>query len=585
MRHHHLARGARLLASAAVGAALVVAQLVPGTASAVPSTVPPVLQPSSAVVTADALPTVQVDGVVWAQVMIGNTVYAAGDFTTARPAGADPGESTTPRSNLLAYSITTGKLNTTFKPKKLNGQIKTIAVSADHKTVFVGGDFTRVGTATRNRFAAFDAKSGALRKANPSFNSRVNAVTVVGKNVYVGGWFTRVGTKLRSRLAAVNGSTGKLTSWAPVASEGVNALVATPDKTKIIAGGIFTTINSRAAYGMGAIGVKTAQTKTWKVNKVVRDAGQDSAILSLAVDGDTVYGTGYAYGGGNFEGTFAANPKDGSIRWLQDCHGDTYSVAPVGNTVYTVGHAHYCANIGGFPDTSPRTRWQRALAVTKAAKGTVAENGQTSSKWHYGNFAGQPAPALYNWFPDLTVGSYTKQYQAAWSIVGNASYVSAGGEFVAANGTPQQGLVRFAVATKVSARAEGPQLEDSSTAPEPTADADGGVRVSWLTNSDPDDRTLTYQVLRDVAVVSPTMKQAATFWNRQTMAWTDLGATPGLTYRYSIRATDPEGNTVTSPQTSITVPSESPSTGSGTDPTPDPAPSAGSATVEPPAGG
>lgn len=565
--------------------------MVPGIAQALPTTVPSIRQPSAKVVTADALPTVQINGVVWAQVMIGNTVYAAGDFTQARPAGAEPGESTTSRTNLLAYAITTGRLNTTFKPAKLNGQIKAITVSTDHKTVYVGGDFTKVGSVTRNRFAAFDARTGKLQKPNPSFNSRVNALTVVGKNVYVGGWFTRVGTKLRSRLAAVNGGTGKLTSWAPKASEGVNALVATPDKTKIIAGGIFTTINGKAAFGMGAIGVKTAQTKTWKVNSVVRDAGQDAAILSLAVDGDTVYGTGYAYGGGNFEGTFAADPKDGAIRWLQDCHGDTYGVAPVGNTIYVVGHAHYCANIGGFPDTSPRVRWQRALALTKSAQGAVAPNGQTSEKWHYGNFAGQPAPALYNWFPDLTIGSYTKQYQAAWTVVGNATYISAGGEFTAVNGVAQQGLVRFAVPTKAPLE-QGPQLKDSSTAPQATADAGAGVAVSWLTNSDRDDQTLRYRVVRDGVILPTVMKASATFWNRQTMTWTDTSAIAGLTYRYAIRATDPDGNTVTSPQTSVTVPAGSPGQGSGTDPQPAPSLGADSpmptptpTTVEPPAGG
>ena len=41
--------------------------------------------------TADALPTVQINGVVWNQEIVGNTVYVGGDFTTARPAGAAAG--------------------------------------------------------------------------------------------------------------------------------------------------------------------------------------------------------------------------------------------------------------------------------------------------------------------------------------------------------------------------------------------------------------------------------------------------------------------------------------------------------------
>src|SRR5690606_19035005 len=63
-------------------------------------------------VTADVLPTVQINGIVWDQEVVGNVVYAAGAFTQARPAGAAAGTNETPRSNLLAYNLTTGQLIT-----------------------------------------------------------------------------------------------------------------------------------------------------------------------------------------------------------------------------------------------------------------------------------------------------------------------------------------------------------------------------------------------------------------------------------------------------------------------------------------
>ena len=40
-----------------------------------------------ATVTADALPTWQINGVVWSEVTVGNTVYATGSFSAARPPG------------------------------------------------------------------------------------------------------------------------------------------------------------------------------------------------------------------------------------------------------------------------------------------------------------------------------------------------------------------------------------------------------------------------------------------------------------------------------------------------------------------
>ncbi len=72
-------------------------------------------------VSAAALPTVQINGVVWDQVIVGNRVFATGQFTQARPAGADLGVNETPRSNILAYDITTGALITTWAPT-LNAQ-------------------------------------------------------------------------------------------------------------------------------------------------------------------------------------------------------------------------------------------------------------------------------------------------------------------------------------------------------------------------------------------------------------------------------------------------------------------------------
>ena len=51
----------------------------------------PGLTPHPTTVSADALPTVQIDGVVWAQAVVGDTVYVGGSFTEARPAGRGRG--------------------------------------------------------------------------------------------------------------------------------------------------------------------------------------------------------------------------------------------------------------------------------------------------------------------------------------------------------------------------------------------------------------------------------------------------------------------------------------------------------------
>ena len=188
--------------------------------------------------------------------------------------------------------------------------------------------------------------------------------------------------------------------------------------------------------------------------------------------------------------------------------------------------------------------------MTATAKGTVAENGQQGA--HYGNFGGQPAPSLYNWFPDLRAGDVTGTAQAAWNVVGNSSYVALGGEFPTVNGVPQQGLVRFAIPTKAPNKS-GPYLTGSDTAPTLTADPSGSVAVAWLTNADRDDRKLTYQVLRDGVVVE-TVTSLSYFWTRLTLSYDDADVIPGQVYRYQIRTTDPDGNVALSPSAQITAP-------------------------------
>ena len=87
-----------------------------------------------ATVSADVLPTEQINGVAWAQVTVGNTVYVTGSFSQARPAGvAVGGAGSVTRSNLLAYDITTGKLITSFN-HSLNAQGLAIAASPNGST-------------------------------------------------------------------------------------------------------------------------------------------------------------------------------------------------------------------------------------------------------------------------------------------------------------------------------------------------------------------------------------------------------------------------------------------------------------------
>lgn len=498
--------------------------------------------PLPATVSADALPTWQVNGVVWSQVVVGNTVYATGSFSAARPPGvAVGGAGQVQANNIFAYDITTGNRVASFS-HQLNGQGLTVVASPDGSKVYVGGDFTTVDGVARNHIAAFNVATGALdTRFAPSVGSSVAALAVSPSTVYAGGKFFSAGGQSRRRLAAFSASNGAVLPWAPTADDNnVSAMVMAPDDSHVIVGGKFTTLDGVSATGMGSLDATSGAVLPWKINQLVRDGGDKCGITNLSVDGDQVYGGGFAFGCGNFEGTFAANAGDGTTSWVNDCHGDTYSTYPVGQVLYSVSHAHSCQWIGAFSNSDPwSVNMRHALAFTTYPTGT--DQGPDDYGWDFSSVADS---TLLQWFPLLGIGSYTGQNQAAWSVSGNSNYVVLGGEFPTANRTAQQGLVRFAV-RNIAPNKRGPAA--ASGADKPTAVSFGGgtARIAWQAPYDMDDKTLSYNIYRSgTAAPIATMPADSTYWNHPMLGYLDKSAVPGQSYTYTVKASDPWGNTL-----------------------------------------
>jgi len=539
-----------VLSTVVAGATAASLALAPGAAA---GTGPgPIMQDGANHATADALPTAQIDGVVWSQAIVGDTVYAGGNFGHARPAGSASGVNTVVRTDAMAYTLSTGAM-TSWAPV-LNGQVLAVAVSPDHSRVYLGGQFSSASGATHNRIAAYSTSTGAIISTfAPALNATVYALTVTNSTVYVGGSFTSANGQTRTRLAAFSASNGALTTWAPTADQTVEAMVLTPDGTEVIVGGHFQLINSTAVVGLAALTATTGTNVAWAASKIIKDAGPDSAITSLTTDGTAIYGTGYKFQGniGNLEGAFSASPNSGALNWVEDCHGDTYGAFSTGSVVYSVSHSHFCGNDGSFPETTPTRSYHHALSWTANATGTLLHNPIVK----YFDWSGTPAPSQYNWYPDLTNGSFTGQNQAAWSVTGNSQYIVLGGEFPSVNLTPQQGLVRFAVPS-IAPNKSSPRLTSATFIPRFDAMSTTSLRISWGANWDRDDTTLTYKLIRNDASTTPiyTTSLTAPFWLLPTMTFTDTGLTPGQTYKYKVYATDSTGNTDQGTDVSVTMP-------------------------------
>jgi len=526
-----------------------------GTAASASAAPGPVVPVTPTGISADALPTVQVDGVVWGQAVVGTTVYAAGSFSNARPAGSAPGTNLVARSNLLAYNITTGVLISSFAPQ-VNAQILAIAASPDGSRIYIAGDFTAVNGQARRRVAAFDTATGALSTAfNPTgVNSRARAVVATNGTVYVGGGFAGLGNgQLRNNLVAFRASDGAVLPWDPNADYAVWAIAVSGDGQWVIAGGSFTHVNGLDAYGLAKIGgTNGTLDTTWK--PAVRNAGPDTGISSLNIWGSYVYGTSWSFGNGaNLEGAFKIPVANSTTEWVTACHGDIYSAFLTGGVVYIAGHPHYCGAMGGGFPQYPQWKFQHSMAWTDAVGGQILND-----SLGYPNWRGTNGPSLVNWLPDMTMGSYTGQYQAGWDVDGNADYVVYGGEFPTVNGVGQQGLVRFA-RRGLAPNKEGPRFSSGTFTPRLVPTSSSTLRVSWTAGYDRDDYNLTYRVIRNGATGSPrfTTTAGSSWWSLPALGFVDTGLTPGATYQYQLIANDASGNTVFGAPVSVTMPTSS----------------------------
>ena len=101
------------------------------------------------------------------------------------------------------------------------------SVAAGRRMVYVGGEFTRVGSAKRTALAALDAVTGRLRPwqapaplqlYGPHTPGIVGKLALSGSRLYFMGNFGGLGRRLTPRprgVAAVRASDGRLTSFAP----------------------------------------------------------------------------------------------------------------------------------------------------------------------------------------------------------------------------------------------------------------------------------------------------------------------------------------------------------------------------------
>jgi hypothetical protein len=275
-----------------------------------------------------------------AVVEMGGVAYFGGEFSKM----VGPGGATASRSYLAAVNGSNGSL-TGWNPKA-SGKVWALELSADGGSVYVGGDFSKIGGVSVSKVAKVSLATG---KVDPTFkprsvSGRVRALALDGDRLYIGGEFGSVAGVSRPKLAVVDARTGALSGWTPpplgpgrfIGHTGIP----TPDYSpghvfaiKVIGGKVF--IGGNFLDFGGNDGIVTLDAASGGLVEPQYD------LRRPVFDLDSSGGRLFAVSGGPGGRVYGLDPNNAKPLWNAHFDGDAVGVAASGTTVYVAGHYDY----------------------------------------------------------------------------------------------------------------------------------------------------------------------------------------------------------------------------------------------------
>ena len=260
------------------------------------------------------------NGRVLAIVRVNDVVYIGGKFTQM----TDRDGTVRPRNHLAAISAADGHV-LPWNPGA-NNTVRSLAVSTDGKTIYIGGDFTSLGGAPRAHAAAEAAiapaslvTAGTLRTWAPKADGSIYTIAQLGARVYLGGAFLHIGSHGRPRLASVSAATGGLTAWHPKADGAVRAILPKSNGSTLFVGGLFHHMNGANQPHLVALNPSSGALEPWKSHPT-------DSILTLTANASYLY-AGDKGGGGHVR-SYMLNT--GKLRWTETANGNVNTIALVG---------------------------------------------------------------------------------------------------------------------------------------------------------------------------------------------------------------------------------------------------------------
>jgi hypothetical protein len=254
----------------------------------------------------DVLPVT--DGEVFAQQVVGDTLYIGGGFDHVAMATGPAAEFSTADGLLRRVAAVTGG----------DGRIEA-AVGDAAGGWYVAGDFSRVGGLPRPGLAHILA-GGTVDPAfvpgptvGPEQTSGISSLALSGRTLYVGGDFVSADGGFAAGLIALDASDGTAEPTFDADTDGpVDSLLVSAG-TLYVAGG-FQEIRGQAARSLAAVDISTGEPLAGFAAPITDSTGGSPVVDRLALVGSTLYISGvFDQASGSSEGLAALDATDGHL--------------------------------------------------------------------------------------------------------------------------------------------------------------------------------------------------------------------------------------------------------------------------------
>ena len=362
------------------------------------------------------------DGEVETIAEVGNTMVIGGNFSQI--ATAADRNTAIDRPYLFSFQKGSGQINTNFSPD-VNGEITALLPTGDGQTVWIAGGFNTLNGETVRNLAKVDLATGqrVTQFDPPALNGRVHDLQLRNGKLYLTGRFTMAGDETRTLLAAVDPTTGALdpevrADFAEPRRDShltINSSDVSPDGTRMVVTGNFTTVNGQGRYQIALLDLTTSPVSVADWQTGLYGDGCSNAFKTYMRDVDfSPDGTSFAVvTTGAYNTTFlcdtaaawdaTATGTNLQPEWVNYSGGDTLTaVAWTDTAIYIGGHQRWANN----PYARDRVG---AGAVPREGLAALDPRSGATLTWNPGRTRGVAVYSLVATDAGLWIGSDTER--------------------------------------------------------------------------------------------------------------------------------------------------------------------------------